>query len=338
MTNLILAGVFWGLSVLTHLEYAVFTLGWIAFMTIFRKEFVIAVRDAFISIAIGACLALLWIIPMLSRYGGSVFLNAFHSHGNASFMDSFGSLQSFLNLLGESLSPLSANAVFAILALVGFIFLLYKKRYGLPLFSIFMILFFRGERFGFLLGSIFAGIGVSVIVIGLSSVLRKQTAVVSRTAIPLTVVLVLGYIWWNGFVALSAMTPKMDVNMLDLAQDVQTNVGQDQTYLALVSQDEAEWLPFLFQREPLVAQWGSEWLGTFYQQTQRMSLFRNCEKEQDWSCVEVALDDMSDSPDYVITYAFEKKINEQLTVSAGWEEVYANKRYILWQQINLSDL
>lgn len=332
--NIILTGIFWGLSILTHLEYAVFGLGWIAFITLFRKNFVIAFKDAFIAIFIGLCIALVWIILMLLRYGSIIFLNAFNSHGNTSFLDSFGNFQSLLNLLGENLASISSNVVIVILALVGFVSLLYKKQYVLPLFYVFILLIFRGERFGFLLGSILAGIGLSVIAIELSSILRKQTSIMPRIGIALIVVPILGYIGWGGFVALSAMTPKMDASMLELADDVQAHVSQDQTYLALVAQDEAEWLPFLFQREPFVAQWGSEWLGTYYQQARLMSLFRSCQKEQDWSCVKAIFDEMNVTPGYIITYAFEKKINEQLLGTDNWEEVYANKRYILWQQNN----
>ena len=90
-------------------------------------------------------------------------------------------------------------------------------------------------------------------------------------------------------------------------------------------------MPFLFQREPVVSQWGSEWLGTYDQQTAWMSLFHDCQKAQDWSCVVAVIHKTEKNPDAVITYAINKKLNSQILTTNQWVQVFANKRYILWE-------
>lgn len=333
-TSVVLSGIFLGLTILTHLEYAVFCLGWIAFWTLFRKDFIQSVKDTLFITLIGFCISLFWVIPMLVRYGSGVFLNAFNSHGNASFVGYLGSFPGSVQLLVENFSSVNSNWVVLTLALIGIIFQFYKKKIALPLFFILILFVFRGERFGFLIESILAGIGISVIATLLASLLKNQSEVAVKSVSVIVVVAVLGYILWGGFISLKKMTPKIDDATLELAENAQQYIDRDGKYLALVVQDEAEWLPFLLQREPLVAQWGSEWLGTYYQQTNLMSLFRACQKDMDWSCVDLVFEEMGESPKYVITYKFEKNINEQILVTGNWKELYDNNRYILWQQSN----
>ena len=126
-------------------------------------------------------------------------------------------------------------------------------------------------------------------------------------------------------------TEKSFYYTFQLAQEVKQNLPPQKSYLALVRQDEAEWLPFLFQRQPLVSQWGSEWLGTYDQQTNLMSRIHSCEMEQDWSCVENLISDQN-YPGALITYVNDKSLNQQLLATNQWSQVYVNERYSFWMK------
>ena len=115
---------------------------------------------------------------------------------------------------------------------------------------------------------------------------------------------------------------------------MQESTSPDGKYLALLRQDEAEWLPFLFQREPLVSQWGSEWLGAYNEQTLLMSRFGGCRTNEDWICVESVILETGDNPDYVITYVNDDELNRQLLDTNRWTQIYSNQSYALWSQIN----
>jgi len=144
---------------------------------------------------------------------------------------------------------------------------------------------------------------------------------------------VLGILWWNGFASISRFTPFLSNSAIELQEKASEIFLKDGTYLSLLIQDEAEWLPFLVQREPLVSQWGSEWLGEYDEQTRLMSMFQGCRKEKDWSCVTAVLKEMGTSPVYVITYRIDKKMNEQIAQVGGWQEIFSNERYTVWEAI-----
>ena len=330
--NIFWTGVFFGLTILTHLEYALFCFAWIVCWTIFSRDFVKRAMDSLISIAIGALISLIWILPVLFRYGMSVVLNAFRTHGNGSFISRAFNPAGLIKLLWINLSPISSDKIVALLVLVGVLALIVKKDYILLVFYFFIILAFPdGSRFVFLVGSLIAGLGLSFLVEQLPRLFPERIKFLSRTASIIVSLPILAFIWVSGFSALANFSPVLDDTTLDLAQNIQRDLPVGKSYLALMNQDEAEWMPFLFQREPVVSQWGSEWLGTYDQQTSQMSLFHDCQKAQDWSCVVEVIHQTEKNPDAVITHAIDKKLNSQILSTKQWVQVFANKRYIVWE-------
>ncbi|HBX70865.1 MAG TPA: hypothetical protein DEH25_16170, partial [Chloroflexi bacterium] len=144
----------------------------------------------------------------------------------------------------------------------------------------------------------------------------------------------IGFLWYNGCRSLNNQSPIIENATFELAENIQTILPLDSKYLALIKQDEAEWLPFLFQRDPIVSQWGSEWLGAYDEQTYLMSLFRDCQERQDWPCVENVIGETGTQPDFLITYSKDKKLNDQLSALPQWESIYKNERYTVWVRVN----
>ena len=195
----------------------------------------------------------------------SVVLNAFGTHGNGSFISRrFASNPAgLIKLLWVNLSPISSDKIVVLLVLVGILALIVKKDYILLVFYFFIILAFPdGSRFVFLVGSFIAGLGLSFTAEQLPRLFPERIKFLSRTASIIVALVILTLIWVSGFFVLGNLSPVLDDTTLDLAQYIQRDLPAGKSYLALTNQDEAEWMPFLFQREPVVSQWGSEWLGT----------------------------------------------------------------------------
>ena len=329
-TNLLLTGVFLGLAFMSHLMYGLFCFLWIWWWTLINKNALITIKDSLTSSLIGFLTMSVWVLPVLSRHGMMVFINAFHSHGGESTLSLGQRPGRLIDLFQSNIHPVASNDVLAVLVLLGMIALLIKREFVLPIFYLFIILIFpEGERFIFLLGCLIAGIGL-VSVADWVSILSKGKITPWITVlllIPLVTIL-----WWNGFETLSRYAPQIENATFDLADYIRANLPADENYLALVRQDEAEWLPFLFQRQPLVSQWGSEWLGTDNVQTYLTSRFTGCQSIQDWSCVERFIPQTGDEPDHVVTYVKDRRLGEQMLSTGQWTQTYTDDTYALWSR------
>ena len=332
--DIILTGVFLGLTFLSHLTYGLFCILWIGWWTLFNKNHVFqtGLKDSFVSVLIALLTISIWLVTILSRYGIEILFNAFNSHGGSSSLSFWQNFQGVPGAFLRNIEPITSNGLLALLVAIGVLALLLKRQYAMVLFYILIILAFpEGERFIFLLGYIFAGMGISALIDWVAAISdgRLGPAVFAVVLIP-----ILGILWWNGFRTISRYAPLLSNETFDIAEYVQESTSPDGNYLALLRQDEAEWLPFLFQREPLVSQWGSEWLGAYNEQTLLMSQFSGCRTSDDWSCAENVILETGDDPDYVITYVNDDETNQQILATGQWTQIYMNKRYSLWSRIN----
>ena len=332
--DILLTGIFLGLGFLSHLMYGLFCVLWIGWWTLFDKNhsFWARLKDSIFSLLIAILTTSIWLIPILLRYGIEPLFNAFGSHGGSGSLSFWQNIQGLPGLLLTNLEPITSNILLSILIAIGIVILLLNREYAVVLFFLFIIFAFpEGERFTFLLGCMIAGMGSSTLIDWASTISngRLKPAVSAMILIP-----ILSIIWWNGFKTLSRYVPFLSNETFDVAEKVQASTLPDETYLALVRQDEAEWMPFLFQRQPLVSQWGSEWLGAYNEQTTLMSRFAGCRLSEDWPCVESVILETGDDPEYVVTYVNDEKLNQQLVATNQWIPVYMNKRYVLWSQTN----
>jgi len=332
-SNNLLAGVFLGLTFMSHLIHALFTFLWIWWWSVFNKNILYRIKDTLLISAIGALVTSIWLVPVLLRHGIGVFVNAFGSHGG-SFLLTFWSysIKSLFSLFLNNISPISSSWPLALLVLIGVIFLLLNKNLAfLSLFLFVILVFPESDRFVFLMGSIAAGIGlftITEIITSRVSIERLKPVLVAVVIIP-----VLGFLWQQGFAATSSKLPQLNSAMLDLADHVQAMVPPDKNYLALIKQNEAEWMPFLFQREPVVCKWGSEWLGTFDEQTNYNAWFHVCQTEQDWACVENSVATINVNPQYIISYSRDKRLNSDIQFDGAWAKIYENDRYVMWKAL-----
>ena len=333
--NILLAGVFFGLTVLSHLYYGLLCFVWIGCWTLLSPNILRRIRDSLVIFYTGGLVASVWVVIILLRHGATVFFNSFNSHGSGGFFAGFSNLNVVMNVLWFNLAPIRSNDVLAILVSVGFLVLIFRKNLAFIVFFLLIALVFpENQRLVFFLGSLMAGIGLAFATGYLSTLLQKwiKFPQIVVQLILMTPILVL--IWLGGYQKIKQFTPLISTSTFELAEDAQNIIKPKERYLALVIQDEAEWMPFLLQREPLVAQWGSEWLGTYTDQSQLMTLFLGCQQNQDWPCVEHGIGLTEKMLDYLITYLKDAWLNEQIAMSGGWKEVYSNERYKVWQLVS----
>lgn len=328
--NTVMTGIFFGLALMTHLEYALFCFLWIWWHSIFSRNIIFRIKDSLIFSGIGTLIASIWLVPIFLRYSGEVFFNAFGSHGGEGLFSIWNNLGEVIGLFIHHLEPIQVNNVLSFLVLIGVIYLVVKKEYPFLFFFVFIIVAFpEGARYIFLVGSIVTGIALFFIV---DTIFKKLPINLKTIFTTITLLAVLGSFLWQGYKTFSRQSPRLDSATFELADIVQVLTKPNAKYLALLTQVEAEWLPFLFQREPVASLWGSEWLGTYDEQAYLMSQFSSCQRKEDWLCVQNNFMHLKNYPDFVITYRKDEKLNLQIVSTNLWHVVYENEHYVLWQK------
>lgn len=328
--NLLMAGFFLGMTILTHLSYALFAVLWISVWTLFTSLRKYSVVALFVAIT-GLFVALPWVVLIISRHSPIVFTNALVSHGNGGFIFALTSWEQLTWWLKMNMHAVLDSHFLTFMVGLGIVYEIMRKRVALVavFFSVALILS-DDERFLLTTGFFLAGIGLAQ---GVHSLLHRATGqwlLWTRLGITLLTIGILVYSWNDGLNRIIKYYPRLDSATLDLGEYVQKNTRTDSIYLALTPQDEAEWLPYMLRRQPYVAQWGSEWLGTYDQQVSYMTRIRACEIQQDLDCLRAFFFEIDKEPDYLVTLNDDEKLVNILHADQGWEFVYQNARYTLW--------
>jgi hypothetical protein len=321
--NVLLTGIFFGMTILSHLAYALFCLVWLGWFTLFSTDLAKSIRNSCASFVLGLFVASPWVWVMVDRHGWEIFTAAYTSHGGLGFVWQPVDL---MRLFSINFAVISSNLPLFGVFLVGTLALMFQRRFSFPLFFLLVTLYFpENTRFVYFLGGMLAGYGIWAVLRWLGS-----RGCMWRYGGNSLALVVLAMIWWGGFSEISSYKPHLHESLLECAEYIRSWTNADTIYLAMTAQDEAEWMPFLFEREPLTAQWGSEWLGKYNEQTFLMSQFQGCRMAKDWACVEKLLEQLPKSPDVLLTYAWDRKINDQIEESRNWEERFVNGRYVVW--------
>lgn len=332
LQNIFLSGLFFGLAAISHLAYALFCFFWIVVSSISFRDWKKTVVDPFLAGLTALAVASIWVVSVAVRYGWNVFFGAFNSHsGDESIVEALN-FTSLVHLFQVNLAPILSNPLLAVLVLMGGIYLLLHKQYRFTFFFLLIVLAFpENARFVYWLGCFIAAYGLWFFSAQFYDWLLKHTKLSQPVWMAIMITPVVGFLWWGGLSSILRFEPFLSNSAIELQERSSEIFLKDGAYLALLIQDEAEWLPFLVQHEPLVSQWGSEWLGTYNEQTRLMSMFQGCRKEKDWACVNSVLTETGSSPEYIITYRIDKKMNEQIAQDGRWREVFSNERYTVWE-------
>lgn len=321
----LLAGIFGGLTTLTHLYYAlsfaIWSVCWAAasWKKIQWKSFLT------IPIVAGA-VAAPWLLTVISRYGMGTLLNTFKSHDNAAFMELIPYPRLFIAWAAEHYINFSATPLSLIFIIIGLVYLIINRQFGLPLTLLSVVLTqpTEGPSFSVLLGAFLFGISSQIFKGRIVSISWNSLAVVGIFGITLAQLAV------YGFDQIKMMPPTLHESAFEVARYVKEKTPPEARYLFVAGQSEAEWFPYLLQREPFVSKWGSEWLGTYDEQRNLQSQVIYCKDLQSVECLkQLNLEIMP--ADILITRKAEKDLSNELASFSACKKLASIGRYIIWQ-------
>ena len=324
--NAVLAGVFFALTICTHLSYAQFlamTFVLYPLMGIFQLRRWTA---ALLAGVVGIILSAPWWGVVLARYGASVFSGALGSHENSYFIRLFQDPAQWGAWLNDLTRQLQAVPLLWALVVAGFLLNLLLGEPFLPAWLALVIVFNSSQRFPNLVGALLAGQLVARLFAW------WKTADAKKAGAAIFVLLLAGALYLPGVSTLSSHQPMISTQTLELAGFVRQNTPPSATYLVTAPAEEAEWLPYLMQRTPAVGSWGGEWIGTYDAQVAQLLELMACEQNQSLACLNQVIQELKAAPALLITHTQTTQLTAQLEQAAGWRIVFQNDQYILWSR------
>ena len=329
-----LAGIFFGLTVLTHLGYAFYFALWMWVWVITNPKW----RNWLMAGAVGVMSIVVispWLVVMLTRYGTSIFVNALLSHGNVSFLSLIQHPSSFFPTLRYNLQSIIGSPLLLILVMAGLLCLIIKKKFTLSVLLLLVaIIFPDGNRFISTVSFIIVGYLVASIYSLLKSTHSIKNIPVEKLIFFVLFIGVFTPFYTKSLSILANQHPLINQEMIDVGIFMRERTRSDAIYVELFqNDDDAEWLPYLTQREPVLSQWGSEWLGTYEIQTTQGQALGRCQEQQDLVCMENQFISIGRRPDYIIidNRIDLQQLSAQLLENSLWDEVFVNSKYQVWR-------
>lgn len=337
-----LAAFFLGLTFLTHLSYGVFLAMGIILMAIWRDRLSLT-RLSIKTLSILGLITLVVITPWLTfvhaRYGLQVLMGVSDTHGTLGVMHRTGGIwrripldivSGFLNL-GRTWTPYLLSG----LAVLAFVYGLKRGRWLLPVWLMFLPLVLgESDRFGIIL----AGLLIGELVIDLVRDLPtwKPHRIMSKELIQsFAVVLVMGPIIWQGVKSIPRSQPTLDPEIMQLSDWIRKHTSMSSTYLFLDDgHDLSEWMPYLLQRTPPVAHWGSEWTGMYQSQLLLKEELHRCLEQSSFRCILDMFGGSIPIPDLLIIPGGQSTMAAEILADPGWVQVLVSEHYCVFQHID----
>lgn len=294
--HLILGGVLFGLTVMTHLYYAVFFgLSYLAFFAYFDRSRLGLLRGILVA-TLGGILSLVWIIPVVQMHGADVFLAA--SGRKTGIGPDLGSLGALLYLTPVEMDYI---AVWAPLGLLGLCYLVVARRWFVPAWYALTAIGFSSFRF---LGLIYS-LGASIL---LSERLEKILPEREIAVTPVILIVLIGFAT-GGSVLYAAEYPGPlstygDTRLTDTLSDEDVEAlewldSHSEDGVTIMAQGlTAEWVPYLSDTRLVSGRWGLEFSDPEMVRafSQRHQSLNNCKYPD---CIAETLQPMDDSADFI---------------------------------------
>lgn len=326
------AGICFGLLLMTHLMYVLFA------ALVGLACLLVEWQPARLRFALGILLAALivaapWLITLTIRHELSTVLLAASSHRNTDFLVS---LHGLIQFIGYNLQSVLGNWFLTALAFTGFLLLCYRKKFQLPL--AFVLILFMGEAsfFSEILAGMLAGFFSAEVFRWTRQVIDLKNFQITNLLkwLPaLAVIICLLVSVSNGLSEIIQYHPEINGASLQMAAFVKQNTRPDETYLFVGTINEAEWFPYLFDRTPVFAMWGSEWKGTYAQQLDILIALRECQLQKSWSCIEAIQQRAAVSPAFLVI-PNKRWLVQEVKESRTWERIYLDEFYLVWKRKN----
>jgi hypothetical protein len=328
----LLSSLMFGLTILTHLSYALFfAIGVFSYILVRPLQ----IRRWMLGILVGITGALIaspWWLTIISRYGIQVLVGPISSHGNDYFLAVFTDLNKLIPWIDDGISIIRKDEILFGLVITGLVYSLVVKKFYLPLWFGLLILFIsEGWRFTIFVGALLAGVFISEVYHGLTWGISQESSHSGSSLRGIVFVFLLLFIICDaGYNEIATFQPSLSEESYLLAGFIQQKTETQSNYLLAAKPDESEWFPYLLQRTPLVASWGGEWTGTYATQLRYVLEVENCEDNQSLSCLEGVIAEVQHQPDYLITHTASDLLTQQIESSVKWQKIYQDGRYLVW--------
>lgn len=331
----LLAGTLFGLTILSHLSYALVGLIGLAALTldcgIVRRR--VAVGRALAVVVLGVVVSMPWWATVISRHGMDVFVYALQSHGNTGLADRArvdlpGTLVLMVRWvfgLGEGWQP----AALVGLILIGLAYAVIRRRWAWLVWFL-GALFLVGEpdRYLIVIGAMLTA-DMLVALGGLDTAKVREAGAGLRIA---GVGLVLLFCVWGGARALRAMSPSLSQPAIALGDWVREHTPSDATFLfASGEHDLAEWMPYLLRRSPVAAPWGSEWTGRFGYEPWLFGEVGICAETESLTCLWNLMSAEGLDPSYMIIPQEQRSLVAQAESDPGLQLVHDSEGFRVYK-------
>lgn len=325
-----LSGLLLGLLLATHWMY-------VAFAALFGAAYLLAnwkpqhIKTSFGIFLTALLLAAPWLGLILSRHGLESILAASSSHRNIEFLVIFQDSRAALAFLAENFRHITDNFFLMLLALPGFVLLLIRRQFHLPLAMLMVMLMGEASFYSVIVAGMLAGAFCAWVYRFFLDAKRENRPLWVSVGLALLVVLAVGFSTASGVLQIYRYEPEIDVYSLKMAQFVreETDLNVDYYYIGKIN--EAEWFPYLLDRTPVIGIWGSEWKGTYAEQLETMIAMRACQNDKDWACMQSLLDQQNANPDLLIGPA-NRWLELEIRDTREWDVIYRDERYLVWER------
>ena len=328
-----LSGFFIGLTGLSHLLYAQFTILFIFIYVLFHSS-KRAWLNAVISGGTAILLLITWLVNIYTRYGFSVFTNAFESHGNNSFLSFFSAPTNIYRIAESSFSVILPYPFFIGLLLLGLLYSIVGHKAWISVWFILSLIFLSDNaRFLVTIGAFISALLATVL---FHSLYRKtkEAKIISYRGLIFGVIISLAFYATGWKEIKSKNIPLINKSSFEVARYINEKTPQSYKYLILATPEEAEWFPYLTSRNPVIGSWGGEWVGTFTSQLRYVNQASECDRKQSFDCLLDLMSSITIQPEYIITHSSSEELNQQISKSNCMSLIYSNPDYKLWEIID----
>lgn len=340
----IIAGVFLGLSLLSHMEMSLFALYSMALITLYLDKSIHGLMRLGIAYTVGLCVALPWIITIIRIHGLTPFESAMHT--------GFWSYYSLLPLVLFNITSEPFLNIFAVFGLLGTIGSLITSTYILPLWLV--CVFVINQRSPQNMGTVPFAL---LIAVGLYMFLwqpLKQYLSGATRKLTITILIIVWNIYLLSMIIALMYPSYSSLQAISFEQRqamtwVKQNIPKRSSFLVMTSipasawyvEREAEWFPALTQhKSPLTIQ-GTEWLpkrafNEIYKQRKDWKLCNN----EDVSCLEKTAQKYNITYDYIYldTYISYNTapccalLEKSLKASVRYKKIYDKENISIWMK------
>ena len=328
-----LAGIFLGLTVTTHWLYVLFA-ALVGLACLIAEWKLSGIPIALGILGLALLVAAPWLVSILERHGLASILIASSSHRNFEFFTSLGELPEIMQFIGGNLGFVTDNSFLTLLAIPGCILLVLQRKFHIPLAFLFILFMGEASFYSQILAGIMAGVCIAEIfhrVPRLEALKRSSRSQPAWLVIAAAAGLCFVIASAAGLRQIAGYRPEINGRTVKVGDFVRENTDPAATYLFIGTFNGAEWFPYLSDRTPVFAQWGSEWKGEYARQTEIHVRLRQCELEKNWACMEAIQKENSVSPDLLVI-PNKRWLVRAVTQTKSWERIYGDELYVVWEK------